>query len=606
MACSFARTSRAGAMSRSSDPPSGRPLALAIALVAGGLLCLGLSWGGWMWHLKDKPGRGISEYLFARQDMWMLDAQAFALIVAGFAVAAVALRRSARAPAMRSGIRPSRRMDWLIGVGILLAVLIGWLGRSWVFHGYSVSRDELMVEMTAGAVAHGMIGWPIPADWLAFRRAMLPEFYSPYGSDTHWTSIYLPVHATIRGLFQRIGAADLAAPLTLGVGLVALWHIARRLNPDRRDAVLVTMVMALGSAQLLVTAMTPYAMTSHFAFNMVWLALVLRGGALGHGLAALVAVLAAGLHQWHFPLLFIGPFILWMAANRRWGPALFHALVALALMIIWARLWPMVLIELVGPAPPSDVHRTNSILDKLQSLFGRLDKLQPLLNNARLIAWNNVLLLPLAGLAVLGVRWRGLWREVPITVPLLLGVVVGLGLALYQGYGWGFRYMHGQIGALCLLAGLGWRAVVPPDARYGRALLAGSTVFALLGGLWLARDTERYVRGYAKTMAAIRASEAEVVLVDIRGGYFMTDLARFGPGGVPGRPAVMALHMLRGADLRDLCANHRVAVMDYRQFQALGVHRLSLRFRGSQAIAQRRDYLASIGCDRPVVDTPAG
>ena len=326
---------------------------------------------------------------------------------------------------------------------------------------------------------------------------------------------------------------------------MALWHIARRLNPDRRDAVLVTMVMALGSAQLLVTAMTPYAMTSHFAFNMVWLALVLRGGALGHGLAALVAVLAAGLHQWHFPLLFIGPFILWMAANRRWGPALFHALVALALMIIWARLWPMVLIELVGPAPPSDVHRTNSILDKLQSLFGRLDKLQPLLNNAR-------------------------------------------------------------IGALCLLAGLGWRAVVPADAPYGRALLAGSAVFALLGGLWLARDTERYVRGYASTMAAIRASEADVVLVDIRGGYFMTDLARFGPGGVPGRPAVMALHMLRGADLRDLCANHRVAVMDYRQFQALGVHPLSLRFRGSQGIAQRRDYLASIGCDRPVIDTPAG
>ena len=166
MACSFARTSRAGAMFRSSDPPAGRPLALAVALVTGGLLCLGLSWGGWMWHLKDKPGRGISEYLFARQDMWMLDAQAFALIVAGFAVAAFALRRSARAQAVRPGIRPSRRMDWLIGGGILLAVLIGWLGRTWVFHGYSVSRAELMVEMTAGAVAHGMIGWPIPADWL--------------------------------------------------------------------------------------------------------------------------------------------------------------------------------------------------------------------------------------------------------------------------------------------------------------------------------------------------------------------------------------------------------------------------------------------------------
>src|SRR5690606_31519510 len=83
----------------------------------------------------------------------------------------------------------------------------------------------------------------------------------------------------------------------------------------------VTMVMALTSIQLIATAMTPFAMTSHFTFNLAWLALVLRGDRLGHGLAAIVALLAAGLHQWHFPLLFIGPFILWMAANRRLASA---------------------------------------------------------------------------------------------------------------------------------------------------------------------------------------------------------------------------------------------------------------------------------------------
>ncbi|MCW2390362.1 hypothetical protein M2336_002132 [Sphingobium sp. B1D7B] len=590
-------------MSRSSDPAHGRPLALATALVAGGLLPLVLSWGTWMWHLRGQSGRSISEYLFARQDMWMLDAQAFGLLIAGFLVGLRVQRGGL--PAQRGGGRVFTGSA-LVPVGIIVVVLLGWLGRTWVFHGYSVSRDEVMVELTAGALAHGMIGWPIPEAWNAVRHAMQPEFYSPYGSDTHWTSIYLPVHAAIRSLFQRVGLADLAAPLTLGAGLVALWHITRHLNPDRRDAALVTMVMALTSAQLLVTAMTPYAMTSHFAFNMIWLALVLRGGTLGHGLAALVAVLAAGLHQWHFPLLFIAPFILWMAANRRWGPALFHICVALALMVIWARLWPMALAELVGPAPPSDVHRTNSIVDKLISLFGRLDDLQPLLNISRLIAWNNLLLLPLAGLAVLGVRWRSVWRDVPVTVPLLLGVIAGLCLALYQGYGWGFRYMHGQIGALCLLAGLGWRAVVPRDARYGRALLVAGALFALMGTLWQARDTEHYVRGYAKTMAAIRASDADVVLVDIRGGYFMTDLVRFGADGAPGKPAVMALQMLKATDLAALCARYDVAVMDFRQFQPLGVYPLSPIFKGDDGIVARRAHLARMGCDRPVIASPAG
>ncbi len=152
--------------------------------------------------------------------------------------------------------------------------------------------------------------------------------------------------------------------------------------------------------------MTPYAMTSHFAFDMIWLALVLRGGRLGHGLAAVVALLAAGLHQWHFPLLFMAPFILWLLACRNWRAALFHGLVCVAMMVVWARLWPMVLVHVVGPPPLTDVHRTNGILDKIESLFGRLDSWQPDLNNARLLSWNNIMLLPLRFARFCAPNWR--------------------------------------------------------------------------------------------------------------------------------------------------------------------------------------------------------
>lgn len=583
-------------MSPSSDQPRGRPIALAVALVLGGLLCLALSYGGWWWHIRDVRTRGVAEYFFARQDMWVLDAQALTLALTGIAMAAWMRKSTASSPRALS--------EWPILLGILLAVLAGWLGRSLIFHDYSPSRDELMVEMAAAYLADGHIGWAIPAQWMDFHRAIQPEFYSPYGANTHWTSIYLPVHAAIRAAFIWLGDGDLAAPVTLGVGLLALWTVARRMMPDRRDAVIVTMVMALTSAQLIATAMTPYAMTSHFAFNMIWLALVLRGGLLGHGLAGLVALIAAGLHQWHFPLLFIGPFILWMAANRRWGPAAFHILVAIAMMLVWARLWPMLLSDIVGAAPPSDAHRTNGVLDKIESLFGRLDDWQPLLNNGRLIAWNNLLLLPLAGLSILAVRWRGLLREVPIILPLLMGVLAAMGLALFQGYGWGFRYMHGQIGALCLLAGLGWRAVVPQGGRGSMWLIAGAGVFSLLSGLWQVQDSERYVRGYARTIEAIRASDADVVLIDIRGGYFMTDLVRFNEGR-PSRPAIMSLGMLTLEEMDALCANHDVAIMDRKQFWPLGVHAVPPVYRGSEYVQFRRDYLASKGCGRPVLEAPA-
>jgi len=568
-------------------PTQHRSKLLALALLVGAALLGGLSYATWAWHIQGQLGRGLAQYFFARQDMWVLDGYAVALAL----LAVWAWRLRSGGPVKR----PGGGQTAVILIGIAAIVIVARLGRHVVFHDYSPSRDELMTEMAGAYLADGRIGWPIPTEWLAYKTALVPEFYSPYGADTHWTSVYLPVHSAIRALFLRMGDAALAAPVTLGVGLLALWRIARRLLPDRPDAQAVTMVLALSSVQLVATAMTPYAMTSHFAFDMLWLLLVLRGGKLGHGLAGVVALLAAGLHQWHFPLLFMAPIILWLLACRKWRAALFHALVCLAMMVVWARLWPMLLIHEVGQAPLTDIHRTNGITDKLESLFGRLDTWEPLLNNARLLAWNNLALLPLALLSPFAVRWRRTFREPSVVLPLLLAVGLGMGFALYQGYGWGFRYMHGGIGALCLLAGFGWSAVTRPGDRAAGRLLGAATLVSLVAGAWLLCDTEQYVRGYARTMAAIRAAPADVVLVDMRGGYYMTDLVRFQDGRM-GRPAVMALQMLTRQDIDRLCDTRRVAIADLTLFQPLGVHPVSPIFVGSQYIQTLRDHLSDIGC----------
>ena len=571
-------------MSRLSDAIAAK--ALAVALIFAGLILSG--WDGLTWWLH--PDIGFAEYFFRRQDAWILATYGLTLFGLG---CWVLLARERTGPS-----RLGAPGAWLAIAAITM--LIGArLGRDLVFHNYSPSRDELMVELASAYLAHGHLGWPIPPEWRPWQRAMMPEFYSPYGADTHWTAIYLPLHAAFRALFLRLGDAALAAPVMLGIGLLALWRTSVRLFPTRTDARVVTLVMALSSAQLLATAMTPYAMTSHFALNMVWLALVLREKWWSHALAGLVALVAAGLHQWHFPLLFIGPFIIWMVLRRRWRAALFHIVVAVAMMVVWAKLWPLALTHFVGPPPPSDIHRTNGVFDKLESLFGRLDSWQPLLNIARLFAWNNLLLAPLALLAPFAVRWRPVWerllRDPPIVLPLAIGVLSGMGLALYQGYGWGFRYMHGQMGALCLLAGYGWTVVTRTAQRRGQAALVVGTAISLVACLWLLRDTERYVRGYARTMTAIRASGADVVLIDIRGGYYLTDLARFDEGR-PGAQAIMPLHHLSFAQLDRLCAAHRVAIADRSLYWPLGLYPVSPHMRESKAIQLRRDYLKRIGC----------
>lgn len=558
-------------------------------LLAGAVFLLLWDAATWAWYVRPDQSVTLPEYLYMLQDMPVLIGMAASLI------AMMPLEGGQRVG------RPAVPSGWAILIAILVAMVAARIGRDLVFHGYSPSRDELMVEMAGAYLAAGHVGWAIPVEWQPFAHAVQPEFYSPYGAGSTWTAIYLPVHAAIRALFTRLGDADLAAPVTMGIGLLALWDVARHLFPDRADARAVVMVMALTSVQLIATAMTPYAMTSHFALNMVWLALILRGGRIAGGLAAIVLILACGLHQWHFPILFAGPFILWLLWRRRWGMALAQTGALAAGVLVWAKLWPMLLAHWLGPPQGGMTRGAPDVDDKVKSLFGRLSKWQPLFNIARLAAWNNVLLLPLGALALgrLPRDLKGWLREPPLLFPLLGLVVVGVGTALYQGYGWGFRYMHGSLGGLCLLAGYGWTVLSREGTRPLRIVWLGS-IATLIAAAYLLVTTEGHVRPYARTEAAIQASRTDAVLVDLRGGFFMTDLVRFHEGR-PGRPMVMALAMMDKDEVRRLCAAHSVAVMDHGQFWALGVHPVNPVVREGPWLDGLRTEMDRLHCGRPVV-----
>lgn len=553
---------------------SGRRLFLAGAL--GLALWLGATF---LWHVTYRQGISLAVILFLDQDFPALFGAALLLALA----APFAEGRGIRLPAPTAGI---------VLPLILLLGIAAWLGHYALFQDYAISRDEEVARFAAAYMREGLFARPIPPEWEAYRRAIMPEFFSPFGAADYWTAAYLPVNSAIQALFWHMGDPNLAGPVLLMLGLFALWRVAIHLMPDRPDAIWVTMLLGFSSSQLWVTAMTPYAMTGHFALNMVWLALVLRGGVIGHVSAGIVALVAAGLHQWHFPPIFIAPFILWMLLARRWTVAAFHAATLVAIVIVWAKLWPGFLLHSLGT--PTDVRPSAGVADKVGSLFQRLgDRWQPLVNLSRYAAWNNVLMVPLAVLGVAAMHWRKAIRGQEIALPLALGCVAGCLLALAQGYGWGFRYAHGFIGPFCLLAGLGWARFRPAGAV--RPLIIGFAI-TFLASAFLVWRTHEFVAPYAASHKLIDSSQADVVLIDPRGGLYVTDLVR-GRDGVPGKPMVMNLGMLTLDQVDALCQTYVVELFDRAEFRPLGVPLARWNLGRMDTL---RAHMKDAGCDKPV------
>lgn len=550
---------------------------LMIASALAYALWLALAWGVEVHWLK---GITIGHVFFKAQDMPALVMGCGALLLGG-----VALR-----------LVPEGGWSWggkprVVLPAIAAFALLAWTGRYWLFGNYSLSRDEEVAEFAARAMRDGFLARPIPPEWIDYRRAIMPEFFSPFGADKYWNSAYLPLNSAFRAFCDLIGDPNLAGPIFLVIGMIALWRVALKLMPERADAVTVTLLMALTSAQLLVTGMTPYAMTGHFALNMLWLALVLRGDWLGHIGAGITVLILAGLHQYHYPFVFLTPFLLWFALQRRWGALAFHtAMIALAVMI-WAKLWPQLMADWYGP--PADVRPSAGVGDKMSSLADRLDEWRPLLYMSRFFAWNNLLLVPLALIGLWRIGWRAALRGERIALPLGLGALGMAALSISPGYGWGYRYLHGFIGSFALLAGLGWTSLRRPDQR----VLSVSALIALLTTSFLMMRAHDYVAPYARAHQRIMQSGADVVLVDPRGGRYVTDVVR-GPESEPlGSPVVMNIGWLKMDELDRLCAHKDVAVLDISTFAPLGVGIVPW---GNRYIAHQREHMAERGCGREI------
>lgn len=482
-------------------------------------------------------------------------------------------------PALPAALAP-RPIGWrgagLIALGV---TAFAWAGTHLVYDGYALSLDEFMADFDARIFAAGHWVGRIPPELRDYAKALQPQFVLISPDHGAWISGYEPMNALLRTVGRLAGAEGLVSPLLAGVGIAATYGVARRLWPERPQAAGVAAVLLATSSQVLVTAMTPYAMTAHLAFNMAWLWLFLRGGRLGHGLAPIPAFVATGLHQIVFHPLFAAPFVLELWLERRWKAAAWHTLAYAAIGAFWV-LYPGQLARHMAQGGGAQAQALVQVVD----IGGRIAGMVSAFNaNAfglmadnliRLFTWQSLLTLPLALVAIpAALRAKGMLRA--MVVGLALTTAAMLVLLAYQGHGWGYRYLHGLLGTLCLLAAWGWMRLTQ-DAGAERQRTA-SAVFAVAAAISLAVllpirlwQAHSFLHPYAVAERAIQASPADLVLVDGAAMWFGDDLVRNDPF-LTNRPLVMERGMLKPEQVKALCGRYRVAEFGAAEGKAAGI-----------------------------------
>jgi hypothetical protein len=485
----------------------------------------------------------------------------------------------------------------LLAAGLALAVLLLTAAGTWlVFGGFAMTRDEILADFDAAFLAHGLLIAPIPAPWRAFSAALMPRFMLPVSSGAGWLSSYLPGNAAVRALAKVTVGAEWTNPILAALSALALYRIGRRLWPDARDAALVAVLLLTTSAQLLAMAMTPYAMTAHLAFNLLWLWAFLRDDRRGDAGAIAAGFVATGLHQLVFHPLFVFPFIVHLWVSGRRSRAIVYVAAYGAIGLFWSDYWQLVL---AGTATGAGQTSTTGLVYLLARLFALLGSMQlsglvtMSFNVLRFLSWQNLLLLPLVLLGAGAVRRaEGIAR--PLAAGIVLTLLVMLALLPWQGLGWGYRYLHGLIGSCCLLASYGWRRI-GTERPWRNAILAAGTGTSLLVILPLhLKQAHDLVAPYRQAYALITRSKADIVLVE-PAGVLLDDLVRNAPD-LSNRPKIMNEDLLSEAQLRYLCTHYRVEIFDIRHGLRSGITSLGgpLPPPSGPSLARR------IGCGSPL------
>ncbi len=501
-------------------------------------------------------GRGPTDTLAAhlafRQDLLLLP------------VCAAALLLRPRAGTGKEWLRDTR---WALLLALLGIILAGWAGHYLVFRGLSLSRDEQMAVFDQQIFAKGAVLWPIPPDWRAFADALGRRFMLPIGANEYWVSAYLPVHAAFRTLVSLVGDPALSSPLLTALAAACTWGIARKLWPQSGNVAVLALILLVTSSQVLIMAMTPFAMSMHLGLNMLWLLLFLENRWRTHVLAAAIGFLATGIHQPLFHPLFALPFCVLLLVRRQWGVAGFYAVAYAVIAAFWLAYPQWIVAHGSAPAIPIDCAQGNcssgvGFVERLQATLtsvGLANLWLTASNLLRLIVWQHPLLVPLALFG--GISF---WRSEPLVKALaasiLLPIVVMAIILPWQGHGWGYRYVHPVLGNAVLLACFGFHRLQQSQLSLTRPLAMASSlgIGLLMVHGWMAAQT---VRPFAAVRDSLAAIPADIVIVDTDEVPFGQDVVVNRPD-LTNRPKLLIASLVKPAQMAGLCAKGSIAFYD--------------------------------------------
>jgi hypothetical protein len=172
-----------------------------LCLVAG-LSLFGIAFAFW---LRTVPA-GNPDPQFTSNAFYVLFARhepAGLAVVAAFSlIAAVGLLRGGNAAGQQCDQNPNRA-GLLCVLLATIAFVFAAIGTQIVFHDYALTADEYLADFQANIFLHGKLQAEVPSAWVSAEHFLNLPFFVRYFPATHsWNSIYLPVYAAMRAVFQ--------------------------------------------------------------------------------------------------------------------------------------------------------------------------------------------------------------------------------------------------------------------------------------------------------------------------------------------------------------------------------------------------------------------
>lgn len=501
--------------------------------------------------------------------------------------------------------------SYYITVAISLFVFsISLLGSQFIYHNFSLSMDEFLAIFQAKIFNQGHLLMPIQEQWREYAQSLQPMWVLTDSNNTQWASSYYPVNSLIQSLFTGWTNLHLSSAIMAAACILLLRQVAIEILGKEHNGQLIAIILLALSPQFLINAMTPYAMTGHLFFNLLWLYLYLKPGKPFLLLALITGFLATGLHQVHSFPAFVAPFIILLIFQKKWSLFWIHAIAYSLALLFW--IWwkgaflPTESILLSPNSSSSPIqHFVDSII-RTTSRHSIMDFLAWAVNLFRFISWQHLLLIPLFFSAM---HFRKEMSPVlkALTWSIIISLIPYLVAMPFQGHGWGYRYIHGLLGHVSLLGAFGWVQLNKSLTHKHNQLQQIIRIFSIASLIMLvlalpmrAWQTESVIAPFARSMAYINALQEDIVLIDGKNLWYGQDLIRNSPD-LSNSPKVMLLQSLNKKELSNLCNEFSVKLVSVTDLAKFGMQPYAnTDFLSNEAIY--RSAMSDLNCKNKIVE----